>query len=285
MLVWFILLACPAIARAGATDHSNGWGGIDGGDLLPVCQAAVDVGDGKSISDSRAVDATRCMSYVQGFLDGFAMGQFAPGGTEVLCFPDGVNAAQMIRVVTKWLHDHPARLHEPAFGLVFAAVRDSFACQPISGQQGAPEPAPPHPTGEAKPQGENAKDELQGDAEPAASLEPLGAMQDAQIDADNNKALAAAKEVVRQKPTDGFAWYALGEAYIKLNDYKAAEEPLKRALKAFLASSPPSDPKDHTTVTMLATTSFALADVCDKLHKKREAERYRNGALMLLPPH
>jgi hypothetical protein len=37
MLVWFILLACPAIARAGATDHSNGWGGIDGGDLLPVC--------------------------------------------------------------------------------------------------------------------------------------------------------------------------------------------------------------------------------------------------------
>ncbi len=117
------------------------------------------------------------------------------------------------------------------------------------------------------------------------SLESLESLQDAQINAENNKALAFAKEAVRLRPNDGFAWYALGEAYMKLNDYRTAEEPLKRALKAFLTAPPPSDPRDRTTFTMLASTSLALAEVCDKLHRKREAERYRNGALMLLPTH
>jgi hypothetical protein len=131
-------------------DDSKGWGGMDGGDLLPMCQAAVDVGDGKSISDSRALDASRCMSYVQGFLDGFTMGQFVPGATEIFCFPEGVNAAQMIRVVAKWLHDRPTRLHEPAFGLVFEAIRDGFACQPTTGQQGASQPEPAQQTEDAK---------------------------------------------------------------------------------------------------------------------------------------
>jgi tetratricopeptide (TPR) repeat protein len=117
------------------------------------------------------------------------------------------------------------------------------------------------------------------------SLESLESLQDAQISSENNKALAAAKEAVRLKPTDGFAWYALGEAYMKLNDYRSAEEPLKRALKAFGAAPPPSDFNDRTAITMLVNTEFALAGVCDKLHRKREAERYRRGALLLLPTH
>jgi len=39
------------------------------------------------------------------------------------------------------------------------------------------------------------------------------------------------------------------------------------------------------SVSMAASTSFFLSVVCDKLHRKREAERYRRGALMLLPTH
>jgi hypothetical protein len=281
LLFSFCCLICLTPARAIEVDHSKGWAGLTGSDLLPMCQAVVDVGDGKRISESQAEDGRHCMGYLGGFLDGFTMGQFLSGATQVLCFPEGVNTAQMIRVVEKWLHDHPTRLHEPAFGLVFAAVRVGFACQPAVGRQGTSQPDAQSPGG-AKPQTESVSGEPKAVPEPPVSVESLGAMQDAQMSADNDKALATAKEVVRQKPTDGFAWYTLGQAYVKLNDYKSAEEPLKRALKAFLASPPPSNPKDTSTMTMLATTSFALADVCDKLHKKREAERYRNSALMIV---
>jgi tetratricopeptide (TPR) repeat protein len=116
------------------------------------------------------------------------------------------------------------------------------------------------------------------------SLEYLESLEDTQLDSEHNKALAAAKQAVRLKPTDGYAWYSLGKAYMDLDDYKSAEEPLKRALKAFSAGPAPSD-NPQLAISMVASTSFALAEVCDKLHRKRDAERYRRGALMMLPTH
>ena len=113
------------------------------------------------------------------------------------------------------------------------------------------------------------------------SLESLESLQDAQISAENNKALADAKEAVQLKPTDGLAWYHLGEAYMNLNDYETAEEPLKRALKLFSAAPPDLNPS--TSVQILVNTLLSLADVCDKLHRKREAEHYRRWAYSLLP--
>jgi hypothetical protein len=135
MLLCFSLLLCLNPAYASVTDHGKGWGGMDGNDLLPACQAAVELVDGKNISASRMVDASRCQLYVQGFLDGFWARDNAPipNTTAVLCYPEGVNTGQMLRVVAKWLQDHPARLHEPAWSLIFAAAHDAFACQP--GQQ------------------------------------------------------------------------------------------------------------------------------------------------------
>jgi hypothetical protein len=284
MLIYFILLLWLTPAYPSTTDHSKGWGGIDGGDFLTMCQAGVELQDGKNISAGRMVDASHCMNYLTGFLDGFAMGQLAPGATEVFCFPEGVNAGQMVRVVAKWLLDHPARLHEPAYGLVFVAIRESFACQSTTEQSGgAALPTSPDSLPEAKPNAASTNDGRQGDTQP--SLDTLESLQDAQISAENNKALTDAKEAVRLKPTDGFAWFALGQAYIRLNDYGTAEEPLKRALKAFFSAPAPSDPNDRTTLTMLANTSLALADVCEKLHRKREAEHYRRSAFLFLPAH
>jgi tetratricopeptide (TPR) repeat protein len=122
------------------------------------------------------------------------------------------------------------------------------------------------------------------------SLESLESLQDAQISAENNEALAVAKEAVRLKPTDGFAWFALGEAYMKLNDYETAEEPLKRALKAFFAAPPDSEVIERgelslsaqPSIHMIVNTEFALAEVCDNLHRKRDAERYRRAALFII---
>jgi len=114
----------------------------------------------------------------------------------------------------------------------------------------------------------------------------LESLEDAQLSAAREKALASAKEAVSQKPTDGYAWYHLGDAYRDLNDYKSAEEAFKRALDAFIATPldshlletlGPNAPQP--AATMIPLTGLALADVCDHLHKRREAERYRKGAL------
>jgi tetratricopeptide (TPR) repeat protein len=122
------------------------------------------------------------------------------------------------------------------------------------------------------------------DPDSVASLESLG---DARLAAEHNKALAVAKEAVRQQPTDGYAWYSLGKAYMDLDDYKSAQEPLKRALQAFLAAKPdltlPFNAQPPRT--MAASTSMALAEVCDKMHRKREASRYRDLAISLVPTH
>jgi tetratricopeptide (TPR) repeat protein len=119
------------------------------------------------------------------------------------------------------------------------------------------------------------------------SLESLESSEDTQLAAEHNNALAAAKEAVRQKPTDGYAWFSLGKAYIDLDDYKSAEDPLKRALRAFLAAKP-----DWTlpwnaqpSQSMAGNTAGLLSVVCDKLHRKREANRYRNLAIALLAAH
>ncbi|MGA9802939.1 MAG: Rap1a/Tai family immunity protein [Terriglobales bacterium] len=132
MLFCFGLLLCITPAHAGVLEHDNGWGGMDGNDLLPLCQAQIEFLDGKTLSPSRTVDASECMFYIEGFLDGFWARDNAPipNTTTVLCYPEGVNTGQMIRVITKWLQDHPARLHEPAWSCIFAAAHDAFACRP-----------------------------------------------------------------------------------------------------------------------------------------------------------
>jgi hypothetical protein len=100
----------------------------------------MDLADDKKISDSKAFDAIRCGSYIDGFLDGFTTRDSTPGIPQMVCFPEGVTSAQMHRVVMKWLLDHPARLHEPSWGLVTIAVRDAFSCQSTP-----PNPSPkPH---------------------------------------------------------------------------------------------------------------------------------------------
>jgi len=119
------------------------------------------------------------------------------------------------------------------------------------------------------------------------SVESLESLEGTQLAAEHNRALAAAKEAVRLKPTDGYAWYLLGKAYMDLDDYNSAEEPLKRALQAFLAAKPdltlPINAQPSRS--MAGITASSLSVVCDKLHRKREANRYRDLAISLLPSH
>jgi hypothetical protein len=54
-----------------------------------------------------------------------------------VCIPEKVPLLQLARVVVKWLHEHPERLHEPISGLVKDAINDAFPCKPVTAQEPA----------------------------------------------------------------------------------------------------------------------------------------------------
>jgi hypothetical protein len=133
-LLMILFLAFPLSAWAQANSN-NGYGGMTGNDLLPRCQAAINQADGKM--DSKTVnvpmlmDVSSCLVYIEGFIDGLHVRDTVEGNPPTLCFPpEGATGGQMVRVVTKWLLDHPARLHEPSWGLIFLAFQESFLCTP-----------------------------------------------------------------------------------------------------------------------------------------------------------
>lgn len=45
-----------------------------------------------------------------------------------ICSPQEASGGQLTRVLVKWLHDHPERLHEPMTNLTLDALRDAFPC-------------------------------------------------------------------------------------------------------------------------------------------------------------
>ena len=45
-----------------------------------------------------------------------------------ICYPEGVENGQLIRLVLKYIRDHPEQAHEPAAVLVVKAELNAFPC-------------------------------------------------------------------------------------------------------------------------------------------------------------
>lgn len=112
--------------------------GGTGSTLLPQCQAAVKVRNGKGgthalkLSDMQdAVDGSFCTGYVLGVIDTFTVTNTLTdaGRTVKACIPDNANTDQLNRVVAKYLNDNPATLNKPAGLLVVESMVDAFPCK------------------------------------------------------------------------------------------------------------------------------------------------------------
>lgn len=89
---------------------------LDGNDLHQKCTSA------------SVYDKSECLRYVQGAADTFAMLRSMKGQTN--CIPSGVNAGQLMDMVTKELVDNPADRHYNAVSFVYAAILKGFpACR------------------------------------------------------------------------------------------------------------------------------------------------------------
>jgi hypothetical protein len=108
-------------------DEMVAFHGGSGSALLRQCQAAVRQMNGEKPGVQEAPNATYCYGYVEGVVD--AMTGFSLHQDTVYCILNTSDRYQLIRVVTKYLNDHPATLNNPAGALVSNAMIDAFPCK------------------------------------------------------------------------------------------------------------------------------------------------------------
>jgi hypothetical protein len=124
-----------------------GYSALDGNELLKECRAYTNLLNLPNARDTNDPDVLRamargdfangahCLGYVTGVADEHfncqtneAPSTAALDPTKHFCLSDGVTPNQTVRVVVKWLEDHPARLHESAVELVLGAFKENFPC-------------------------------------------------------------------------------------------------------------------------------------------------------------
>jgi len=102
----------------------------DGASLLRACNASNKQEDGIEVSDEEAAYALWCSGYVAGYLDGFQISSSTKGAGEKLCLPNaGITNDQAIRVITRWLKDHPETLHQSGRVEILRALASAFPCK------------------------------------------------------------------------------------------------------------------------------------------------------------
>jgi len=93
-----------------------------GNKLLEVCEAHIS-------ETGSAAKGNICVGYITGISD--AQGLFVDwrGIKPSWCLPLEATSNQLVRVVTKYLQEHPEYLHLTADGLIGNALKASFPCE------------------------------------------------------------------------------------------------------------------------------------------------------------
>jgi hypothetical protein len=120
------VLALVVAEQAPAQDASSG------NHILPGCRAFLDVNTGLKPSAS-AFTAGQCVGTIDGLIQA-AQAQLLRerGATEVVvafCAPDGVTMGQMVRVVVKYVDQHPELMHIAFSTLALSALAQAWPCK------------------------------------------------------------------------------------------------------------------------------------------------------------
>ncbi len=101
-----------------------------GNDILRSCGPIVNMLDGKKIDLKEETQGLWCTGYISGLLDGIALSPIKVDGKDVLCLPkDGISNDQAIRIVVKWLREHPDKLHLSGRMEALISLVKSFPCK------------------------------------------------------------------------------------------------------------------------------------------------------------
>lgn len=124
VVILLLISALPAFA------------GTTGNDVLDKCQTALRLYENNGGPDNEHFDGGWCFGWVSGASELTKLHNewtsFVKEKPTLLqfCLPDsGVPLVQEVRVVVKYLKDHPEQLHEDGMGLTIAALRAGFPCR------------------------------------------------------------------------------------------------------------------------------------------------------------
>ena len=121
---WGVLAAVAVAIMVSATAFAADAPVDTGNYLLRQCREAIKIIDGK---DGDIQDASYCFGFVRATYSALQMDASDFG----VCPPSGgVTGEQGVRIVVKFLNEHPERLHEDAFVLAFVAMGQAFVCPP-----------------------------------------------------------------------------------------------------------------------------------------------------------
>jgi hypothetical protein len=103
---------------------------VTGAELLSRCEAAEKSMDGEKLSGDAMLDAMWCMGYMSGLLDGFSVGDYRVGNAKAVCPPEeGVSRTQALRVVSKWLREHPEAQQKNGRRGAVLALTSAYPCK------------------------------------------------------------------------------------------------------------------------------------------------------------
>jgi hypothetical protein len=116
-LLLTILLLSFGQAQAGIENYATD----TGSQLLEQCEAHID----KTIM----VKSALCVGFIRGVYNTHETFTNWKQMDKRWCMSDGITYTQAIRVVIKFLQEHPEELHLSASGLVSNAFSDAFPCE------------------------------------------------------------------------------------------------------------------------------------------------------------
>jgi hypothetical protein len=116
-LLLTILLLSFGQAQAQATSAVF----LHGNKLLERCEAHV--------NDTNVAKGAACMGYLEGIDDVHDTFTIWKEMDKQWCTPDKINSDQLVRVMVKYLQEHPEQLHLAASSLVPHALHAAFPCE------------------------------------------------------------------------------------------------------------------------------------------------------------
>ncbi|MGY2330158.1 Rap1a/Tai family immunity protein [Pseudomonas sp. SDT2931_S440] len=106
---------------------SGGLLAADGNHLLITCKEAIRDSDGERTTNSLA--AGYCYGLVNGVMSTMTTMNEYMLPKERTCFPSGLMNQQAVRIVAKYLEEHPASLHRDGAFLAMAAFQNAYLCK------------------------------------------------------------------------------------------------------------------------------------------------------------
>jgi hypothetical protein len=120
LLVASLLLLCLDSQTGHAQTVGNGHHVyMRGSELLNECSNVY----GNS-GHQNATKATHCLGFMAGFIDGATYGSSLDA-----CIPQEADLGQLVRVIVKYLANHPEDLHLSAASLIDKATLEAFPCK------------------------------------------------------------------------------------------------------------------------------------------------------------